>query len=505
MFMVPASNFQGISRHVDSSRWTSRIISPPPRKGSIASRSSGFAYSPPDAVGPSILWPLIVRKSQSRTRTSTGACGTSCAPSTRTSAPIACASSAMRRSGGMVPSTFDMPLMATSRVFGPSSRSNSSRSRRPSPVTGTYRSTAPVSRATSCHGMMFEWCSSSESTISSPSRRNFRPQPWATRLIDSIVFNRGTTESINLVAHGWGRKFLREGDEIVLSELEHHSNIIPWQLVARDTGAVLRYVPVTGEGRLDLDEFDRLLGPNTRLVAISGMSNVLGTMPPLRRIADDAHAIGALVLVDGAQLVPHAPVDVRVLDCDFLTISGHKMLGPTASGGLYAKPELLEAMDPFLGGGEMIREVHRDESTWREIPWKFEAGTMNIAEEIGLAAAIDYLEPIGMEAVRAHEEDVAQYAIDRLVEIGARVFGQHDMTERGAEISFWFRDIHPHDLSQVLDQEGVAIRAGHHCTQILHRVLGVPATARASFYLYNTRQEVDSLIAALERARTIFG
>jgi len=322
---------------------------------------------------------------------------------------------------------------------------------------------------------------------------------------DSIVFNRGTTESINLVAHGWGRKFLREGDEIVLSELEHHSNIIPWQLVARDTGAVLRYVPVTGEGRLDLDEFDRLLGPNTRLVAISGMSNVLGTMPPLRRIADDAHAIGALVLVDGAQLVPHAPVDVRVLDCDFLTISGHKMLGPTASGGLYAKPELLEAMDPFLGGGEMIREVHRDESTWREIPWKFEAGTMNIAEEIGLAAAIDYLEPIGMEAVRAHEEDVAQYAIDRLVEIGARVFGPHDMTERGAEISFWFRDIHPHDLSQVLDQEGVAIRAGHHCTQILHRVLGVPATARASFYLYSTREEVDALIAALHKAGELFG
>ncbi|MFL5800108.1 MAG: cysteine desulfurase [Actinomycetota bacterium] len=321
---------------------------------------------------------------------------------------------------------------------------------------------------------------------------------------ESIVFNRGTTESINLVAYGWGRKFLREGDEIVLSELEHHSNIIPWQLVARDTGAVLRYVPVTEEGRLDLEEFDRLLGPNTRLVAISGMSNVLGTMPPLRRIADDAHAIGALVLVDGAQLVPHAPVDVRVLDCDFLTISGHKMLGPTASGGLYAKPELLEAMDPFLGGGEMIREVHRAESTWREIPWKFEAGTMNIAEEIGLAAAIDYLEPIGMEAVRAHEEDVAQYAIDRLVEIGARVFGPHDMSERGAEISFWFRDIHPHDLSQVLDQEGVAIRAGHHCTQILHRVLGVPATARASFYLYSTRDEVDALIAALHKAGELF-
>jgi cysteine desulfurase / selenocysteine lyase len=321
----------------------------------------------------------------------------------------------------------------------------------------------------------------------------------------TIVFNRGTTEAVNLVAHGWGRKFLREGDEIVLSELEHHSNIIPWQLTAAATGAVLRYVPVTDDGRLDLEAFDSLLGPRTRLVAISGMSNVLGTMPPLRRIADDAHAVGALVLVDGAQLVPHAPVDVRVLDCDFLTISGHKMLGPTASGGLYAKREHLEAMDPFLGGGEMIREVGRDESTWREIPWKFEAGTMNIAEEIGLAAAIDYLEPIGMDAVRSHEEDVAQYAIDRLREIGARVFGPRDMTERGAEVSFWFRDIHPHDLSQVLDQEGVAIRAGHHCTQILHRVLGVPATSRASFYLYNTRDEVDVLIDALRKAGELFG
>ncbi len=321
---------------------------------------------------------------------------------------------------------------------------------------------------------------------------------------DCIVFNRGTTEAINLVAHGWGRKFLREGDEIVLSELEHHSNIIPWQLTAAATGAVLKYVPVTDEGRLDLDAYDSLLGPKTKIVAISGMSNVLGTMPPLRRIADDAHAVGAIVLVDGAQLVPHAPVDVAMLDCDFLTISGHKMLGPTASGGLYGKRELLELMDPFMGGGEMIREVGRDSSTWREIPWKFEAGTMNIAEEIGLAAAIDYLEPIGMEAVRAYEEDVAQYAIDRLLEVGAMVFGPHDMTERGAEVSFWFQDIHPHDLSQVLDQEGVAIRAGHHCTQILHRVLGVPATARASFYLYSTRDEVDALIAALDKAAALF-
>ena len=322
---------------------------------------------------------------------------------------------------------------------------------------------------------------------------------------DSVVFNRGTTESLNLVAFGWGRKFLREGDEVLLTELEHHSNIVPWQLTANATGAVLRYIPITDDGRLDMAAFESLLTDRTRVVALSGMSNVLGTMPPVRRIADAAHAVGAVVVVDGAQLVPHSPVDVAQLDCDFLTISGHKMLGPTASGGLYARRELLERMDPFLGGGEMILEVYPDHSTFKQPPWKFEAGTMNIAEEIGLAAAIEYLEGLGMEAVRRHEKEMTAYALARLSEIGATVFGPTDVELRGGAVSFWFRDIHPHDLAQILDQEGVCIRAGHHCAQPLMRVLGVPATARASFYIYNTLGEVDALVSALGRAEAIFG
>jgi cysteine desulfurase / selenocysteine lyase len=322
---------------------------------------------------------------------------------------------------------------------------------------------------------------------------------------ESIVFNRGTTESLNLVAHGWGRKFLREGDEVLLTELEHHSNIVPWQLTANLTGAVLRYVPITDEGRLDMEAFESLLTDRTKVVALSGMSNVLGTMPPVRRIADAAHAVGAIVVVDGAQMVPHSRVDVAQLDCDFLTISGHKMLGPTASGGLYGKLELLEAMDPFMGGGEMIMEVLPDHSTYKAPPHKFEAGTMNIAQEVGLGAAIDYLEAVGMENVRRHEEDVTAYAIERLTDAGATVFGPHDVADRGAEVSFAFRDVHPHDVAQILDQEGVAVRAGHHCAQILMRRLNVPATTRASFYVYNTREDVDALIGALERVNVIFG
>ena len=319
-----------------------------------------------------------------------------------------------------------------------------------------------------------------------------------------IVFNRGTTESLNLVAHAWGRAFLREGDEVLLTEMEHHSNIVPWQLASHGTGAQLRYVPITDEGRLDMEAFDRMLTDRTKVVGVTGMSNVLGTMPPLRRIADAAHAVGAVVVVDGAQLSAHAPVNVVELDCDFLTISGHKTMGPTASGGLYGKRDLLERMDPFLGGGEMIMEVLPDRSTYKDPPWKFEAGTMNIAQEIGFKAAVEYLESLGMEAVHHHELDLAAYAIERLTSIGATVFGPHDVTDRGAEVSFWYRDVHPHDLAQVLDQEGVAVRAGHHCAQILMRRLGVPATTRASFYAYNTRDEVDALVAALERAGRLF-
>jgi cysteine desulfurase/selenocysteine lyase len=320
-----------------------------------------------------------------------------------------------------------------------------------------------------------------------------------------IVFNRGTTESVNLVAHAWARPRLREGDEIVLTEMEHHSNIVPWQLAAQATGARLRYLPVTDDGLLDLDAFEGIVSDRTRLVAVTGMSNVLGTAPPLRRIADAAHSVGAIVLVDGAQLVPHAPVDVKELDIDVLTISGHKMLGPTASGGLYAKRELLEEMDPFMAGGEMIERVDLESSTWKAVPWKFEGGTMNIAQEVGLGSAVDYLETLGMGAVRRHEERLTRYAIDRLTEAGARVFGPHHETLRGSAVSFWFRDIHPHDLAEVLNTEGVCIRAGHHCAQPLMRRLDVPATNRASFNVYNTPAEVDVLVDALHKAARFFG
>ena len=322
---------------------------------------------------------------------------------------------------------------------------------------------------------------------------------------ECIVFNRGTTESLNLFAHAWGRKFLREGDEILLTEMEHHSNIVPWQLAAQATGAKLVYLPVTEGGLLDTALLPSLLTERSKVVSITGMSNVLGTTPPIRAIADAAHAVGAVVCVDGAQFVAHAPVDVKALDCDFITFSGHKMLGPTASGGLYARRELLEEMDPFLGGGEMISEVHPDHSTWNVVPLKFEAGTMNVAQEVGLAAAIEYLEAVGMENIRVHEEDLAAYAIERLLERGARIFGPLEVRNRGAEVSFWFRNVHPHDLAQILDQEGVAVRAGHHCAQPLMRRFGVPATVRASFYLYNTRDEVDALVEALDKAEKIFG
>jgi cysteine desulfurase/selenocysteine lyase len=321
----------------------------------------------------------------------------------------------------------------------------------------------------------------------------------------TIVFTRGTTESTNLVAHAWGRKFLREGDEILLSEMEHHSNIVPWQLAATDTGAVLRYLPLTDDGLVDLSDLDSFLTEKTKLLAITGMSNSLGTLPPVRRLADAAHAVGALVLVDGAQLVPHVPVDVTELDCDVLTISGHKMLGPTASGGLYAKRELLESMDPFLGGGHMIEEVFPDRSTWNAVPYKFEAGTMNIAQEVALAAAVDYLEGLGMDAVRAHEEEITAYAIERLQDAGARVFGPTDVSVRGGAVSFWYRDIHPHDLATILNEEGVAVRAGHHCNQLVMRRFAVPATTRASFYVYNSNDEVDALVDALGKAEGMFG
>ena len=325
------------------------------------------------------------------------------------------------------------------------------------------------------------------------------PQP------ETIVFTRGTTESTNLVAHAWARRFLSEGDEILLTDMEHHSNIVPWQLATRDTGASLRFLPITDDGLLDLDALPEHLTERTKLVAVTGMSNSLGTLPPLPALVEAAHAVGALVLVDGAQLVPHVPVDVTALDVDFLTISGHKMLGPTASGGLYGKLEHLEAMDAFLGGGHMIDEVFHDRSTWNAVPFKFEAGTMNIAQEVGLGAAIDYLDALGMDAVRQHEIEITSYAIQRLTDAGATVYGPTDPTIRGGAVSFWYKDVHPHDLATILNEEGVAIRAGHHCNQLVMRRFGVPATARASFYVYNTNDEVDALIDALGKAEGVFG
>jgi cysteine desulfurase/selenocysteine lyase len=322
---------------------------------------------------------------------------------------------------------------------------------------------------------------------------------------ETIVFTRGTTESTNLVAYAWARRFLTEGDEVLLTDMEHHSNIVPWQLAARDRGFTLRYLPLTDEGLLDLSELGSYLTARTKLLGVTGMSNSLGTLPPLRELVEAAHAVGALVLVDGAQLVPHVPVDVSELDIDFLTISGHKMLGPTGSGGLYGKLEHLEAMDAFLGGGHMIDEVFHDHSTWNTVPYKFEAGTMNIAQEVGLGAAIDYLEALGMDAVREHEEEMTGYAIDRLLDVGATVYGPRDVAVRGGAVSFWYKEVHPHDLATILNEEGVAIRAGHHCNQLVMRRFGVPATARASFYVYNTREEIDALIEALAKAEGVFG
>jgi len=321
----------------------------------------------------------------------------------------------------------------------------------------------------------------------------------------TIVFNRGTTESTNLVAYAWARRELKAGDQILLTDMEHHSNIVPWQLAARDTGAVLRYIPLTDDGLLDLSNLGSLLTEKTKLLAVTGMSNSLGTLPPLRQLIEAAHAVGALVLVDGAQLVPHVPVDVAELDCDFLTISGHKMLGPTASGGLYGKLDLLERMDAFLSGGHMIDEVFHEHATWNVVPYKFEAGTMNIAQEVGLGAAIDYLEALGMDLVRAHEEHITGYAIERLLAAGATVYGPHDVALRGGAVSFWYKGVHPHDLATILNEEGVAIRAGHHCNQLVMRRYGVPATARASFYVYNTNEEVDVLVEALAKAEDVFG
>jgi cysteine desulfurase / selenocysteine lyase len=321
-----------------------------------------------------------------------------------------------------------------------------------------------------------------------------------------IVFVRGTTEAINLVAYAWGRQNIKEGDIIVTTEYEHHSNIVPWQLLTQEKKGKLEYIAIDDNGELILDQLDQYLATGkVKLVAVSQMSNVLGTITDVAAVIAKCKKAGVRVLIDGAQSVPHMKVDIDALGCDFFAFSGHKMLGPTGVGVLWAKKELLEQMAPFHGGGDMIREVHKYETTWNDLPYKFEAGTPNIADVIGFAAAIDYLNNIGMDYVRAHEIEITKYALDKLSQInGIKLYGTSDMSKRGGVISFNFADIHPHDLATIIDEDGVAIRSGHHCAQVLMEKLDIAATSRASFYIYNTKEEVDVLINSLSRAARLF-
>lgn len=323
---------------------------------------------------------------------------------------------------------------------------------------------------------------------------------------ECIVFTRGTTEAINLVAYSWGWASLKEGDEILLTEMEHHSNIVPWQLIAERTGAKIKVVPITDDGLLDMDAFERMLTERVRIVAVAHVSNVLGTINPVREICQKAHEAGAVVLVDGAQAAPHLPVNVQAIGCDFYTLSGHKMCGPTGSGVLYGRKELLEAMPPFLGGGEMIRTVTFERTTFNEVPYKFEAGTPPIAQAIALGAAVDFLTSVGMEQIRAHEFELTSYALERLREVcGITIYGTALPTQRGGVIAFNVSDIHPHDIATFLDAHGICIRAGHHCAQPLMRRLNVSATARVSFYLYNTSEDIDAFVEAVNKAVKFFG
>ena len=320
-----------------------------------------------------------------------------------------------------------------------------------------------------------------------------------------VIFTRNTTEGINLVAYSWGYANIHAGDLIVLTEMEHHSNLVPWQVLAQRTNARLEFVPVTDDGLLRLDVYEELLQHRPKLVAFTHMSNVLGTVNPVKQMIVQAHAAGAIVLLDAAQSVPHLPVDVQALNADFVCFSGHKMLGPTGIGILYGKRDILEAMLPFMGGGDMIRTVRLRESTWNDLPWKFEAGTPAIAESIGLGAAVDYLNTLGMQNVFQHEQEITRYAMERLQDVpGLTIYGP-EAAQRGGVISFTLGDIHPHDLSSILDQEvGVAIRAGHHCAQPLMERLGLAATARASFYVYTVREDIDVLVQGLNKALQIF-
>jgi cysteine desulfurase / selenocysteine lyase len=320
-----------------------------------------------------------------------------------------------------------------------------------------------------------------------------------------VIFTRNTTESINLVAYTWGRENMASGDVVILTEMEHHSNLVPWQMLAEELDLVLEFVPVTDDYLFDMDAYKKLLLLEPKLVAFTQMSNVLGTITPAKEIISLAHEVGAITLVDGAQSVPHLPVDVQELDADFLVFSAHKMLGPSGIGALYGKMDLLNAMPPFLGGGDMIKTVHLRSFVPNQVPYKFEAGTPAIAEAVGFGAAAEYLQNIGMDAVEAHEHDMAEYALERLEEVpGITVFGP-SAENKGGVASFVMEGLHPHDIAQILDGEGIAVRAGHHCAQPLHEVCGVKATTRASFYVYNTKEEVDALVEGIYKVKEIFG
>jgi len=323
----------------------------------------------------------------------------------------------------------------------------------------------------------------------------------------TTIFTRNATEAINLVAYAWGREHVGEGDEVLITQMEHHSNIVPWQMLCSERGATLRYLHVSDEGLLSLEELDEVLAEGrVKLVSVVHVSNVLGTVNPVAEIAARARAAGAVSVIDGSQAMPQMAVDVAEIGADFYAWTGHKALGPTGIGVLHGRRELLESMRPFLGGGDMIASVGFDSSTYNELPWKFEAGTSAIAEGVGLGAAIDYLDRIGMGTVRAHERDLTHYTLERLGEIdGLRTFGPGDLDVRGGVVSFEVDGIHPHDLAELCDREGVCIRSGHHCAQPLMRELGVPATARASFHVYNNHEDVDRLAEALKGAREVFG
>ncbi len=320
----------------------------------------------------------------------------------------------------------------------------------------------------------------------------------------SVIFVRNTTEALNLVAQSWGRANINAGDEILLTEMEHHSNIVPWQLLATEKEATIRYMPFTSNGLLDLSNLSNLLTERTKILAFSAMSNVFGTINPAKKLIAAAHSVGAITVVDAAQSVPHLSVDVTDLDCDFLAFSGHKMCGPTGIGVLYGKRHLLEQMPPFLGGGDMIRRVTLNGSSWNDLPWKFEAGTPSIAEAIGLGAAVDYLGAVGMDRIHHHEQFITGYALEAMSEVKGIQFLGPAVAQRGGVVAFTLDGIHPHDISQILDQKGIAIRAGHHCAMPLHQRMNLPASARASFYLYTNTEEIDQLVAGLHHVKKVF-